>query len=379
MKTITAALRNAVRYGHTRTPTVTAYLRDGTRPVVVPVTEGSVSFALGGSAGLRSGSFTVPGYEWAPSSDTAPLAPLGQYVTISFTYPGLGVVDLGGFPILGVETTRPGGAVRVTLGDWAYRPARYVLEGPASWPATTKVSDLIVALVSEAYSSPVALVRDDTAGKTLAGQGFTAKQGDSRWKIAADVADLIECDVWFVDRGRLAIGNRYSVPAPVEVLATGPGGSVVVVTSSIDVLTAYNRVIATVESSGSDAASFRAVRTLTTGPFAYDTLGIGKMPLVETERVDNASQAVADDLADRLFTRQAGVVRKLHIDAIPFPWIEPGDAVVVTGPTGSETAVVESVSLPLTTGATMTVDTRASSVQTAGPFPATPRVLGVDT
>jgi hypothetical protein len=358
---------------------VRAYSQAGVFLADVPVSDGQVQFSLGGD-GVRSGSLTVPGYHWAPSDPAAPLAPFGQYVTVEYDYGPLGVVSLGEFPILAVQVTRPGGAVQVTLGDWSFRIVRRVRESARTWKASTKALDLIDTLTEYGLRGGIVVEHSDIgASETIDGEGFTMNAGDSYWRAAADIADSFGCDIWFTERNRLQIRSRYATPQqPGERLDVGPGGVVVGMTSDVDVLTAYNAVKVIVESEDTEK-TYTARRVLTTGPLAWDVDGVGEFTLVQTERLKSAKQKTADDLADRLFDRQVGVARKVALDVIPMPWIEVGDVVVIIGPSGSEDAVVESVSFPLTTATPSAITTRTEMKGTLGPYQGTtPTFLGAD-
>lgn len=370
-------LRAAVRRGHQRTAVVYTVGRAGNRTGVLPVSAGSVSFDLSNASGARSGTVRVPGYAWAPVDETDPLAPFGQSLDVVFDYGPLGEVDVGRFPIVAAQVPRPGGLVEVTIGDPAVYVDRYVLEGwGRSYGKSALTTGAIMALVNDAVSAQYD--RNDIPGALIGGDGYAVTTGTSRWQAALDLADMEDCDLWFGDDGRLNVASRYKTTQPVDVLDVGEGGVILTMTTGVDILTAYNRVVVLLEPENSDKPSYRAVQSLTSGPMRYGGPA-GRLPLVVPVRRRRASQSSADKLAARMFRRQVGVARRVQLSTIPMPWLEVADTVTVAGPLGHETAVVESITLPLTPDEPSTITTREDMEQTIGPFRRdVPEFLGVD-
>lgn len=379
-------LDTLVTQGHRRTPRVEAFTLEGESLGVIPITGGSVSFDLTRTAGLRAGSLEVPGYEWAPHSETDPLAPFGQYVTVTYDYSydtseagEAATVELGQFPIIGTEVRRPAEPVRVMLGDWAYRPQRALAESPIQLEATVTIAAAIVSLIQPALPFDLTVAVDDTGGDTIGGDGFIVNAGESPWDAAFNLADTHDCYLYLGrDPSQVFIVTAAGfAPSPVARIATGDGGVIVAMSADVNVLTACNRVVALAESSAEDGHTYRAVRTLTDGPMAYGS-AFGRWPVVVSIRSDLATQQIADDLADYTFTRRAGAARIVTADIVPMPWLEPGDTVRVAGPTGEENIVLEQITIPLSTRAPETLTARAEQSQLPGRYGTGARFMGAN-
>lgn len=383
MKPVSDVLRQTVRQGHKRT--VRVRLLVGSAPdeytvvasnfesevddmdlLHLTVTDGEVTFDGSSSTGLASARVVIAGRDWAPISADHPLLPFNALMSIEYVFDtdaGQEWVEVGYFSIVDVTTTLPGFRTTVILRDRAYSVDRYLLETPRQWGPSERVIDVIQDLIGEGLGNFTStLVENDLGTVTIGGDGFFANAGDSRWAVAYALADLQDCDMYLsgdLDVELHVVSRTYVAPTWVEQLTFGESGVVISGVTSVSTLTGYNRVIATVEST-EDGQTFRSVRTLDDGPMAYATLGdgAGRMPLVITERVENASQALANSMSNYQFKRQVGAVRTLDLTCVPMPWLEVGDTVLVGSPEGTELAVVERVQVPLTVDAPMVVVTR---------------------
>lgn len=370
MRNVTDQLRQQVHQSHSRRYEVSVTVPDGDTTTLTTVVAGEVSFDLSRSAGLRAGQITVVGEEAIPYTDTHPLSPFGQYATVAFLYDlptGTERVEVGEFPLIGTTVTRPEKLVSVTLGDWAYRVDRASLERAQQWAASAEVADVIAQLIADALGFTVTLT-SDLAGETIGGEGFIGNAGDSPWRLILALGDAHDRYIYFASRTEVVITSRLGVGTPVDEVATGTGGTIVRSTSDITVTTAYNRIIVIVESAAGDAPTYRAVRTLTDGPLAYDRTGFGIYPMVAHYRVENATQALANSYADYLFARQAGAARSFDLTTIPMPWLEAGDTIMLTSANGSEACVIESMSLPFEAETPSRMTTRADRTQEPGPY-----------
>lgn len=364
MKAVSAALRELVRQSHSRRYQVTAHVPGEDPQPLDTVVSGTITLDYSQTTGVRGGQLVVVGEDAIPKDPAHPLAPFGQYVTVEFIYSlptGEERISMGEFLVIGYQVERPEKRVRVTLGDWAYRVDRTVLEEPRQWAPDVAVEDAIRDLLEAATGQPLTIT-SDLGGAVIGGEGFVGSMGESSWATAYALADSHDRALYFTDQTSVTIATRPVLGIAGEELNTGERGVIVSSRSSLSATTAYNRVVVTVESA-IDANTYRAVRTLTDGPMAYDPQGFGTFALVATYREENATQATADAYAEYLFSRQAGAARPFDMACIPMPWLEPGDTVLVTGPTGSELAVLEAVSLPFEAETLMDVATRAERVQ----------------
>lgn len=205
------------------------------------------------------------------------------------------------------------------------------------------------------------VTRDDSGGAAVQSP-VELPIGGSVWSALTTVANQVQCVVVVTGRGTGELRN-FRAGAEVESL----DGAIVSETVAVVADEAVNRVIVVGDQSdpGGDTTTFRAERTLTTGPYAYDISGIGRLALVETVRQPLVSQAVVDAEADRIFERRAGVVRSAALDVVPMPWLEPGDSVGwrSTFVPGRMSGVVNDLTLPLTARGTMRVVLRDGAVR----------------
>lgn len=379
MKTVSAIARTAVTRGHVRHTRVQAYSATGVPGPYVPVTSGEVTFTNQGTSGSRAGRFSVPGYQWAPVVWTAPLAPFGQWVTVEIGIQlDSGAIEwfaLGQFPIYAVEITRPGGTVEVTIGDWALRVDRAVLESGRAWGPDVRAIDLFATLLREAFGTTTVVDRNDIGTATL-NTRVVAKPGESRWRIITDIADLLGCYPVLTARNRLSVIRRDETPGlAVETLRTGEAGTVVRSSTQIDALSGYNRFVAIVADSDADEPeSFTAVTSITTGPFRYDPKAFGVMPYVRTEAFPGGDAADAQTLSRQDYFDLRGVPRKWTVEAVPMPWLEVNDSVGIVGPDGATVARIATVTFPFSVNEAMTVDTQDLTGATFGPPAAYPFV-----
>jgi len=128
---------------------------------------------------------------------------------------------------------------------------------------------------------------------------------------------------------------------------------------------AVNMVIVQLDASDGSGGSYRSVKTLTTGPYAYDQTRFGEFPYVEALTQPVASQAAADAEAQRIYDRRAGVVRTQAVDVIPQPWIEVGDILawyptVMAGPLFG---MVETFRFPLTADGVQSITMRDTVIR----------------
>lgn len=357
MLPVTQVARDAVRRGHRRDTVLQLWTPEGCVGDL-PYTTGSLTVSLSGAAGQRSGSVRVPGYDWWPYLRPSACPWIDATVSIDGE-----VFHVGEFPIVAAAAERPTGTIEVTLGDWAFRRERWAAESTFMIVAGLEP----VAAMVERYLEigwPVAVARDDTGGAHPASD-VRVQSGGSVWRALTEAANSVGAIIMHTARGAAEVRVFDPAAAPVDAL----DGTVVRDTSAMSAGEAVNRVVVEVQGEGADAPTYTGVVTLDSGPYAYGGV-FGPAPLVDTMRVPQASQALADAEARRLFDRRVGVVRPLGLDVVPQPWLQAGDAVSVTpvvaaaGAPGPESHLIDSVTHPVGPG-TMRLVMREAGV-TAG-------------
>lgn len=353
---------DAVRRGHKRVTKLQLHTVAGGYEQELPYVDGQLEWSLSRANGVRSGRVTLAGYEWFGITDPG----RGTYVTARVEIPGE-QWDLGEFPILRSELTRPRGTVELTLGDWCYRRAQ-----PAETSTTLGSTASTVKSVVETYM-----------GHTAPGGVFTITVDDSNGAKVQTPYDLsLGADVW---GGLTALANQVGCVIVTTGRQSGQlrkfdayaphhddtDGVVVSETAAIVADEAVNRVIVQAEKSNPEGGTtvLRSVRTLTTGPYRYSRDGIGLLPLVETVRLPEPTQAMVDTESKRLYDRRVGVVRSHALELVPLPWVEVGDVLAYRSTAFGGVpmyGLVDSLIFPLSARGTMRVIMRDSQVVARG-------------
>jgi hypothetical protein len=326
--------------------------------VEVPVEGGSLDWSLSRSDGTRSGRITTPGYTMFNKVRALPYA----WVVVTVGIRGGGSWSMGEFPVAAVAVDRPTGSTELTLGDWSSRRALSKAQYAVTLPAGRTVASLSAEWLGHvAPGGSVTITRDDTNG-ALVGSAEVVPIGGDMWAALTTAAN--NSGAVLVQTSRTTAEVRTFAPtAP----AYDCDGTIERETTRLDFAQLVNMVVVQQESSNADGGVLRAVRTLTTGPWASNADGAGVLPLIETNRVDSPSQAAVDAEADRLVARRAGVVRSTTLEVVPAPWVEVGDTVAWTSVVeGRQTGVVETVAMPLAPRESMRLTMRDVSVTRTG-------------
>jgi hypothetical protein len=317
--------------------------------VEIPFTAGSVDFSLSRATGDRAGSLSVPGYEWEELLSPAHYGWI--VVTIDIERRRW---DLGEFPIMATEVATPGGLVTVTLGDWALRRSRDVIETPTQdLYLGVSVAQMAVRCLNDAFPWPVTCTRDDTGGAMMPAEARLTGGADV-WAAMQDIAGLSDARLVMPTRNTVEL-RRYDPERPVD---EDLDGLVHRATRRLSAVKgeACNRVVVVVD--GPDQTTYRAVRTLREGSVYDYESGFGKAQLVESVRVSGPSQAAADNEADRLANRRFGAMKQVDIQVPVLPWLEVGDRVSVRIGGEVERVHIESLTVPLTANQSMRVTGR---------------------
>ena len=343
---------SAVRRGHTYLARAELWTPDG-HVADVPIHGGSVTKSLTDGQGQWSGELRVPGYQWFDL-----LAP-GTYCWVEVHIR----VDeeewpIGQFPVLTVAEDRPGGLITATLGDWAYRRDRADAETAFAIPAGVSVAETVrvyMAPVLPALATTVA--RDDSNGALVVSE-VKAQVGGSVWGALTQIANQVGCTAEVPTRGTVAI-RRYDPYVPYHEDITG---TVVRMRTTVDAARAVNMVRQVLEPSDPAGTTYMADKLITWPPYAYDRTKFGLGVVAQATRVDTPTQAMADTEAQRVFDRQAGLVKRLELTVLPQPWLECGDVLFlrVGDPLDNriEQTMINSITHPLTADQSMTIRTR---------------------
>lgn len=356
MRAVTDTDRAAVRRGHKRATTVTLHQPGG--PVgVLPVSAGEVSWSLSRGEGVRSGTVTVPGYAWFERAQPGAVT----WVTVDVGIEG-SVWSFGEFPVTRAVAERPKGTVTLELGDWAWRRAKPDAEVATTIGSVTRSAASVVAeiLGHTALGGAMTVTRDDSGGAACT-TAVEVQLGSSVWAALTTLANQVGCIIVVTSRSTCELRN-HRAGVPVD----GLGGAIKSETVGVVVDEAVNKVIVVGEQSnpGAETATYRAERTLTSGPYAYDLAGIGKLTLVQSVRQPVVTQAVVEAEAARLAERRFGVVRSQQVTCVPMPWLEIGDT--VTWPAGFWpgilNGVIDTLTFPLTAAGDQQLTLRDAAV-----------------
>lgn len=350
----------------------------GTAVMSLPVVDGGVT--LDSTAATRGRlDLTIAGRlidaagvtNLVPRDPSDPLAPYGNEIAVSrgVRYPGGGVelVPLGVFGIYETQIGDDGGGVQVQLAglDRSQRIIDARFEQPYQIAAGTNYGTAILTTIQAAYPdvaynfTPTAL----TAPTTL-----IAEEGSDRWAFCQSMATACGLELFFNGAGTLilrpvvqAVGGTPDVS-----LVEGEGGVLVAAASTWTRDGAYNRIIATGESTGENTVVPRGVATdLNPLSPTYYYGPFGRVPTFFVSQMIRTDQQAADAAAAQL-GKQLGTSRRVSFGTVVNPRIQPGTVVQITRErTGiDELQVVDSITCPLSATGTMTGATRAVQVYT---------------
>jgi hypothetical protein len=350
--------RESVRRGHQRRTVVELWNIDDGHVMDLPITDGSVTVSLSGSAGQRSGSLTVPGYgNWAD------LDPGNVTWVVVRQAVGTDWWTIAELPVVRVVSRRPRGVVEVTLGDWSFRRSHPMSEAAVTIGGTgLTVASVCRAVMAGALGPGFTITRDDTAGAFCASP-VNIQFGGSVWSSLTSLCNAVGAILTITGRQSGQVRRFDPLAAAVDDL----DGTVQ--SESIGVLgdEAFNRAVVQVDGEGADGGSFRAMRTLTTGPYAFDQARFGLFAVTDSMRLPTATQEVAETEAQRLFDRRVGVVRSCDVEVLSQPWLQAGDVVTFTPHvSGPYRGIIDSITYPLTASGTMRIAMRDSLTLSRG-------------
>lgn len=218
----------------------------------------------GASTRPLSGSVEVPAVDWSrdPAVDWRPvrmddaLTPFGRRLALSMTVDGGGMtaeVALGVGLVQTVTYSRPMEVLRVAVTDLAAEFEQAVTTVDFAVLAAMPLADVVAAVV--AGSGANTPVMGAVAAGTVAPR--TWPRGTSCWQILQEAAQAVDASlrVWFDRQGRLTVGvlavdaipANWRPPGGLWALATGTGGHVTGLESTITRDGAVNTVAVAVE------------------------------------------------------------------------------------------------------------------------------------
>jgi hypothetical protein len=331
----TEAARGAIRRGHVRRTTVELWYPSG-KQIDLPFEAGEVSFSLATQNGNRSGRLTLPGYEWYSICDPVHNCWVDIWVEIEDER-----FHIGELPIVRCGVDRPRGTTELTLGDWAYRRAQPMAESDGPIGATNQtIASVVQSYLSDVLPYGLTVTRDDSNG-ALVPSPEPLSFGGNVYATLTGLCNQVGCTLHVPARTQAQI-RRFDPYAPYMEDLTG---TVVREGLSTNADQLVNRVMVRVNGgsfsttqtdengnpvfnkSGASYTSEPHVAVLTTGPYAYDSNGMGEMTYTETKTVEVATQAIANAEAQRVFDRKVGIVRTTSVDVVPTPWLRLGDIV----------------------------------------------------
>jgi hypothetical protein len=238
------------------------------------------------------------------------------------------------------------------------------LLAPTQFEAGTTLGFVFDTLVHEVYPDAVIEWDDATDTTTLARSAITT---EDRF---AFLDELVKAQgkIWYWDhRGALVIKNIPDPDAPAVEVGAGAGGVLLELSRKLSREGVYNAVVATGE--GADTATPARGVAVDSNPSSptYIHGRFGPVPRFYTSSF-LASDDQAFNAASALLRRNLGLPYSVDFSAVPNPALEPWDAVKVRPDYngGPETHVIESLTIPLTQDAPLTVTTREQTLVLIG-------------
>lgn len=252
----------------------------------------------------------------------------------------------------------PRGAVRLDGRDRMSGIVDYRLLDPIQFAQGTSVHDAVTYLAQEVYPNLAVVFDFDAGATTFAGSHIVE---EDRYGFLLDIAQSLGKILYFDHEGTLRMVSPPNPAQPVFDVAAGADGVLVSLSRTLHRDGVYNAVVAAGETPGE--ASVRAVAwdNAPASP-TYWFGAYGKVPrFYSSPFIKTGEQAKSAAIA--MLRRVIGLPYSVDFTAVPNPALEPGDPVVV----GSETHVLDKISIPLAAGGVMTAVTREqTTVQIGG-------------
>jgi hypothetical protein len=350
MRDASAEFLAAVSGSHRVATVARVHRADGTWDDI-PVTEGSVT--LDATAAVRGRcDIRVEGTDWVPTDSSDRLAPFGNEIELrrGLYLPdgSTETVGLGWFGIEDADITDDGAGAgtRVAALDRADRISKAKFEDvfqlASGTPFTTGIREIVEAVWVECPF----MDGFDSVSSISIGRNITAQPGDDPWEFCQGLAVALGMSLFFDGDGVLTL-RRYAEQGVVANLTEGSDGVLLTAARQWSRTNAFNRVIATGEST--ETAVYRGVAT-DDNPLSptYYYGPFGKCPRFYSSP-DIYSDAQAQDAADAILAQEIGAASTVSFGLVPNPALEPEDTVRVTrGSVGvDENHVIDSVTVGL--------------------------------
>jgi len=339
-----------VRRSHHVISEVWCHPADGSDPVAVPVSEGSVT--LDATQFVRGRcDISVQDADWIPRDSTDALAPFGSELAV---YRGVEYVDgsrelvsLGRFGLEDAEISDDGtgASVRVSALDRMDRLSKTRFEDVYQVAQGTLFTQAILDVVQGIWPECPVMDGFVAASSLTCDLLPTAQVGDDPVEFIQGLAFAVAMSLYFDGDGVLTL-RKYSDQSPV--LEVGEGDVLLSVARNWSRTTAFNRVVVTGENTeGSDVFRGEAQDDDPLSPTRYG----GSFGRVTEYRsyAQIQSDNQAQDVANNILAKELGVPSTVSFSMVPCPALEPEDTVILSRPSVGvgESHVVDQLTIGL--------------------------------
>ncbi|MGH8881728.1 MAG: DUF5047 domain-containing protein, partial [Stackebrandtia sp.] len=324
--------------------------------VPVPVLGGDVR--LDGTAEIRGTLDLETDGDW-PKRGGSLLAPYGNEI---FVRRGIDLgseilwVPLGYYRIDDAEQDDPpDGPIQLSGSDRMAGIVDARLPEPRQYDAGATVGAIFRELVGEIYPGAVMFFANHLH-TALLGRSIVAEE--DRYAVLRDIAEAHGCVIWFDGAGVLQFTPPPDPGTPAWEVAAGTNGALVSARRRLTRDGVYNGVVATAE--GADTTEPIRALVVNSNPRSATFWGgrFGKVPRFYSSPLIT-TQSQARSAAQAMLQRSIGFPYSVDLEALPNPALRPDDPVRVIHADGArEVHVVESVTIPLSTDAAISVDTK---------------------
>lgn len=328
----------------------------------IPIFDGDV--VLDGGADIRGTlDLTTDGQDQWPTLPTSLLAPYGNEVFVErgirYVNGTTELVALGYFRIYSPEQSEvPNGEIRLECKDRMSGIIEARLFAPTQYVAGTTLGDIFDELVLEVY--PDAEIEwDDDSNEAELARSIIAEE--ERYAFLHDLATAAGKVMFFDHRGVLVIKDPPDGSTSVFEVNGGEDGVLVSMSRQVSREGVFNAVVASGEAPDTEDP-VRAVQ-VDNNPDSptYFEGRFGKVPryysspfITTVEQCEGAARSI--------LVRSLGLPYNVDFSSVPNPALEPLDPVSIVIPNGgTETHIIDSLTIPLTSNGALTAKTREST------------------
>lgn len=361
MRPVTDVFLAEVRRSHTVVSEVWLHAADGSDPVAVPVTDGSVSLDVTAAVRGRC-DIQVEHAEWIPRDVSDGLSPFGAELEIRrgvrFANGSTELVGLGFFGLEDAEVTDEGAgvSVRVAALDRAERVSKAKFEDVFQLAASTPFTEGILEIVRGAWPDvPVQEGFEDVSALSI-GKPVTAQAGEDPWEAAQILATAMGMVLFFDGDGFLTL-RPYAESGPV--VTVSEKDVLLSVSRNWSRSGAFNRVVVTGESTSASTV-YRGVAT-DESPLSPTFYGgpFGRCPEFRQFEQITSDQHAAD-VAASILAQHLGAPSTVGFGMVPNPALEPEDTITISRPSAgvNRDFIIDSLTVGLGVSEQMTGQTR---------------------